>query len=252
MNDRIGIIMAGGKGTRLYPLTIVVNKHLLPVHDKPMIYYPLSTLIRLGHKTIYLISTKESIPLFKKLLGTGKQYGIKLHYKVQDKPKGIAHCFFLLKKEIRNKKTTLILGDNLFISNFENLTSNIHKQGCTLVCTTVREPQHYGVVTLKKNQIINIVEKPKKPKSNLIATGLYFYDEHLTKLIKKLIPSRRGEYEITDLNKIYQKNKQCFHYNLSSTDHWYDLGQISDLDDCSTFLKIYQQKRELNIGQLKF
>jgi glucose-1-phosphate thymidylyltransferase len=161
MNDRIGIIMAGGKGTRLYPLTKVMNKHLLPVHDKPMIYYPLSTLIRLGHKTIYLISTKESIPLFKKLLGSGKQYGIKLHYKVQDKPKGIAHCFFLLKKQIENKKTTLILGDNLFISNFENLTSNIHKQGCTLVCTTVREPQHYGVVTLKQNQIINIEEKPK-------------------------------------------------------------------------------------------
>ena len=250
MNDRIGIIIAGGKGTRLYPLTKVVNKHLLPVHDKPMIYYPLSTLIRLGHKTIYLISTKESIPLFKKLLGNGKQYGIKLHYKVQDKPKGIAHCFFLLKKQIKNKKTTLILGDNLFISNFENLTSNIHKQGCTLVCTTVREPQHYGVVTVKQNQIIKIEEKPKKPTSNLIATGLYFYDEQLTTLIKKLKPSGRGEFEITDLNKIYQKNKLCFHYNLSSTDHWYDLGQISDLDDCSTFLKIYQQKRELNFGQL--
>ncbi len=250
MNDRIGIIMAGGKGTRLYPLTKVVNKHLLPVHDKPMIYYSLSTLIRLDHKTIYLISTKESISLFKKLLGNGKQYNIKLHYKVQYKPKGIAHCFFLLQKEIRNKKTTLILGDNLFISNFENLTSSIHKQGCTLICTTVREPQHYGVVTLKQNKIIKIEEKPKKPTSNLIATGLYFYDEQLTKLIKKLKPSRRGEYEITSLNKIYQKNKQCFHYNLSSTDHWYDLGQISDLDDCSTFLKIYQQKRELNIGKL--
>ncbi len=242
--------MAGGKSTRLYPLTKVINKHLLPVHDKPMIYYPLSTLIRLGHKTIYLISTKESIHLFKKLLGSGKQYGIKLHYKVQVKPKGIAHCFFLLKKQIKNKKTTLILGDNLFISNFENLTSNIHKQGCTLVCTTVRQPQHYGVVTLKQKQIINIEEKPKKPTSNLIATGLYFYDEHLTKHIKKLKPSRRGEYEITDINKIYLKHKQCFHHNLSSTDHWYDLGQISDLDDCSTFLKIYQRKRELNIGEL--
>ena len=250
MNDRIGIIMAGGKGTRLYPLTKVVNKHFIPVHDKPMIYYPLSTLIRLGHKTIYLISTKESIPLFKKLLGTGKQYGIKLHYKVQNKPKGIAHCFFLLKKQIKNKKITLILGDNLFISNFENLTSNIHQQGCTLVCTTVREPQHYGVVTVKQNQIINIEEKPKKPTSNLIATGLYFYDEHLTKHLHQLKPSRRGEYEITDLNKMYQKNKQCFHYNLSSTDHWYDLGKISDLDDCSTFLKIYQKKRELDIGKL--
>ena len=250
MNDRIAIIMAGGKGTRLYPLTKVVNKHLLPVHDKPMIYYPLSTLIRLGHKTIYLISTKESIPLFKKLLGNGKQYGIKLHYKVQVKPKGIAHCFFLLKKQIKNKKTTLILGDNLFVSNFENLTSNIHKQGCTLVCTTVRQPQHYGVVTLKQKQIINIEEKPKKPISNLIATGLYFYDEHLTKYINQLKSSRRGEYEITDINKIYLKHKQCFHHNLSSTDHWYDLGQISDLDDCSTFLKIYQQKRQLNIGKL--
>jgi glucose-1-phosphate thymidylyltransferase len=240
--------MAGGKGSRLYPLTKVVNKHLLPVHDKPMIYYPLSTLIKLGLKIIYLISTKESIPLFKKLLGGDKQYGIQLHYKVQDKPKGIAHCFFLLQKEIRNKKTTFILGDNLFISNFENLTSSIQKQGCTLVCTTVREPQHYGVVTLKNNKIIKIDEKPKKPTSNLIATGLYFYDEHLTNHLHKLKLSKRGEYEITDLNKMYQKNKQCFHYNLSSTDHWYDLGQFSDIDDCSTFLKIYHCNRNLNIG----
>jgi len=250
MKDRIGIIMAGGKGTRLYPLTKVVNKHLLPVYDKPMIYYPLSTLIRLGHKTIYLISTKESIPLFKKLLGNGKQYGIKLHYKAQNKPKGIAHCFFLLKKEIRYKKTTLILGDNLFISNFKNLASNIQNQNCTLVCTKVKEPQNYGVVTLKRNKIIRIEEKPKKPTSNLIATGLYFYDEYLTKHLIKLKLSRRGEYEITDLNKIYLKNKECFYYNLTSTDHWYDLGQISALDDCSTILKIYQQKRKLNIGKL--
>jgi len=248
MKDRIGIIMAGGKGTRLYPLTKVVNKHLLPVHDKPMIYYPLSTLIRLGHKRIYLISTKQSIPLFKKLLGNGKKYGIKLYYKIQDKPKGIAHCFFLLKKQIKNKKTTLILGDNLFISNFENL--EINNQGCTLISTTVKEPQHYGVVTVKNNQIKKLEEKPKKPKSNLIATGLYFYDEHLTQYLKHLKPSRRGEYEITDLNKIYLKHKQCFSYILKSTDHWYDLGQITDLDDCSTFLKIYQQKRELNIGNL--
>ena len=240
--------MAGGKGTRLYPLTKVVNKHLLPVHDKPMIYYPLSTLIRLGHKTIYLISTKESIPLFKKLLGNGKKYGIKLHYKVQNKPKGIAHCFFLLKKQIKNKKTTLILGDNLFISNFENL--EINNQGCTLVTTTVKEPQNYGVVTVKNNQITKLEEKPKKAKSNLIATGLYFYDEYLTQYLKHLKPSRRGEYEITDLNKIYLKNKKCFYYNLTSTDHWYDLGQITELDDCSTFLKIYQQKRELNIGKI--
>jgi glucose-1-phosphate thymidylyltransferase len=248
MKDRIGIIMAGGKGTRLYPLTKVVNKHLLPVHDKPMIYYPLSTLIRLGHKVIYLISTKESITLFKKLLGNGKKYGIKLHYKVQNKPKGIAHCFFLLKNQIKNKKTTLILGDNLFISNFENLTSSIHNEGCTLVCTTVREPQHYGVITLKNDKITKIEEKPKKPKSNFISTGLYFYDENLTQNLNKLKLSRRGEYEITDLNKIYLKDKQCFNYNLKSTDHWYDLGKISDLDDCSTFLKIYQQKRDLNIG----
>jgi glucose-1-phosphate thymidylyltransferase len=225
MKDRIGIIMAGGKGTRLYPLTKVVNKHLLPVHDKPMIYYPLSTLIRLGHKTIYLISTKESIPLFKKLLGNGKKYSIKLHYKVQDKPKGIAHCFFLLKKQIKNKKTTLILGDNLFISNFENL--EINNQGCTLVTTTVKEPQNYGVVTVKNNQITKLEEKPKKAKSNLFATGLYFYDEYLTQYLKHLKPSRRGEYEITDLNKIYLINKKCFYYNHTYTDHWYDLGQIT-------------------------
>ena len=221
--------MAGGKGTRLYPLTKVINKHLLPVHDKPMIYYPLSTLIRLGHKVIYLISTKESIPLFKKLLGNGKKYGIKLYYKVQNKPKGIAHCFFLLKKQIKNKKTTLILGDNLFISNFENL--KINNQGCMLICTTVRNPQNYGVIAIKNNNILKIEEKPKNLKSNYIVTGLYFYDELLSKYIKQIKLSRRGEYEISDLNKIYLKHKQCFKYNLKATDFWYDLGQFSDLEN---------------------
>jgi len=241
--------MAGGKGTRLYPLTKVVNKHLLPVHDKPMIYYPLSTLIRLGHKVIYLISTKESILLFKKLLGNGKKYGIKLYYKVQDKPKGIAHCFFLLKKQIKNKKTTLILGDNLFISKFKNLNLITKSKGCTIISTTVKKPENYGVVRINKNKVISIKEKPKYPKSNLIATGLYFFDENLNLYIENLKVSKRGEFEITDAINKYIKNKECFNFNLDSTDSLYDLGTIEDLTDCSLFLKIYQTKRKLNIGK---
>jgi glucose-1-phosphate thymidylyltransferase len=250
MENRIGIIMAGGNGTRLKPLTNVVNKHLLPVYNKPMIFFPLSTLIRLGHKIIYLISKKADIPLFKKLLGNGKKYGVKIIYKVQNKPKGIANCFHILKKEIKNKETTLILGDNLFVSNFENLDLTFEKSGCTIVCTTVKEPQNYGVVELKK-KIISIEEKPKKPKSNLIATGLYFFDKNVVSYLKNIKTSKRGEYEITDLINEYLKKNNCIHYNLKSTDNWYDLGKIEDLIDCANFLNIYQKKRNLEIGNLK-
>jgi len=249
MENRAGIIMAGGNGTRLKPLTNVVNKHLLPVYNKPMIFYPLSTLIRLGHKIIYLITKKIDIPLFKKLLGNGEKYGVKIIYKVQDKPKGIANCFHILKKEIRNKDVTLILGDNLFISNFENLDLTSVKVGCTIVCTTVKKPQNYGVVEIKK-KIISIEEKPKKPKSNLIATGLYFFDNNVVSHLRKIKISKRGEYEITDLINEYLKKNKCYNYNLKSTDNWYDLGKIDDLIDCANFLNIYQKKRNLEIGNL--
>jgi glucose-1-phosphate thymidylyltransferase len=250
MSNRIGIIMAGGKGTRLYPLTKVINKHLLPVHDKPMIYYPLSTLIKLGHKTIYLITTKESVVLFKKLLGNGKNYGIKLIYKIQNKPNGIAGCFYILRKQIKNKKTTLILGDNLFVSNIKNIKKNINQNGCTLILTTTKKPQHYGVATVKNNKITNLVEKPKKPKSNFIATGLYFYDKNLLSYLKRIEISKRGEYEITDLNKEYINQDKCYFHKLARTDYWFDLGQINDLNDCSNFLKNYKKKSSKKLGNL--
>ena len=249
-NSRVGIIMAGGNGTRLYPLSKVINKHLLPVYDKPMIYYPLSTLIRFGHKLIYLISTRQSIPLFKRLLGDGGSFGVKIIYKIQDKPRGIANCFHILKNKIKNKKTTLILGDNLFISNFENLVDLIDRKGATLVCTHVKNPKDYGVVDFQRNTVKKITEKPSKPKSNLISTGLYFYDENLLTYLNQLKPSKRGEYEIADLNNIYIKKNQCNLFVLKSTDSWYDLGQIDDLNDCSTFLRVYQKKRNLNFGNL--
>lgn len=251
MKDRIGIIMAGGKGTRLYPLTQVVNKHLLPVHDKPMIYYPLSTLIRLGHKIIYLITNKESINLFKNLIGNGSDLGVKINYRIQENSNGIANCFHILRKEITQKKTTLILGDNIFISNFEKLNERISQKGCTLILTTVREPWHYGVVEIKNSKIRKIEEKPKNPKSNFIATGLYFYDENLLNYVDNLKLSKRGEYEITDINKMYLKERKCNAYNLRSNDIWFDLGKFDDLEDCSIFLKIYQKKRKLNFGFLK-
>ena len=251
MKNRVGIIMAGGTGTRLYPLTKVVNKHLLPVHNKPMIYYSLSTLIRLGHKKIYVISNKNSAFQFKKLLGDGRNLNVEINYRIQKKSNGIANCFHILRKEIKNKKTTLILGDNIFISNFENLYKMTESNGCVLVLTTVKEPQHYGVVELKKNKIKKIIEKPKKPKSNFISTGLYFYDENLLKYVKKLKLSKRGEYEITDLNNMFIKDKLCAAYHLKSNDTWFDLGQFNDLEDCSMFLKIYQKKRNLDFGSLK-
>lgn len=207
MSNRVGIIMAGGMGTRLYPLTKVVNKHLLPVHDKPMIHYPLSTLIKLGHKKIYFISTKESIPLFKKLFGNGKKFGIRLIYKIQKKSNGIAACFEILKKEIKNQKTTLILGDNLFFSNIKNIKKKIKENGCTLILAKVKKPEQYGVAEIKKGKVIKLIEKPKRPKSNFIATGLYFFDENVLNYFKKIKPSKRSEYEITDLNNQYIKKK---------------------------------------------
>ena len=198
--------MAGGKGTRLYPVTKVVNKHLLPVHDKPMIYYPLSTLIRLGHKIIYIITNKENIDKFKLIIKDLKKKNVKIFFRSQQKPKGIADGFKILKKEIRGKKVSLILGDNLFISNFNNLNKKIN-DGCTLVATRVRQPENYGVIEKKRDKVFLIKEKPKNPKSNLIATGLYFYDENLLKYLERINFSSRGELEITSLNMQYVKRK---------------------------------------------
>ena len=237
MTNRVGIIMAGGRGTRLYPLTKVVNKHLLPVYDKPMIHYPLSTLIKLGHKKIYFISTKESIPLFKKLFGNGKKFGIRLIYKIQKKSNGIAACFEILKEEIKNKKVTLILGDNLFFSNIKNIKKKIKNEGCTLVLTKVKKPAQYGVAEINKGKVTKLIEKPKKPKSNFIATGLYFFDENVLNYFRNIKLSKRGEYEITDLNNQYIKKNKCFFLRLSDNDQWFDLGKLKSLHECYSFLK---------------
>ena len=242
MFNRIGIIMAGGKGTRLHPLTKVVNKHLLPIYDKPMIHYPLSTLIKLGHKKIYLISTKESVPLFKKLFGNGKKFGVKLIYKIQKKTNGIAACFDILKKEIKNKKITLILGDNLFFFDIKNIKKKIREKGCTLILTKKEKPNQYGVAEIKKDKVVKLIEKPKKPKSNFVATGLYFFDENAFNYSKKIKPSSRGEYEITDLNNEYIKKKNCYFLVLSARDQWFDLGKIHSLYECSLFLKNKMKK----------
>ena len=240
MHNRIGIIMAGGKGTRLHPLTKVVNKHLLPVYDKPMIHYPLSTLIRLGHKKIYFISTRESIPLFKKLFGSGKKFKVKIIYKIQKKSDGIAACFEILKKEIKSKKTTLILGDNLFFTDIKKIKKKIRKIGSTVLLAKVKRPKQYGVAEVKKGKVIRLVEKPKKPKSNFVATGLYFFDENALKYFKKIEPSQRDEYEITDINNEYIKKNNCFFLKLSRQDQWFDLGKVQSLNECSSFL---QKKR---------
>ena len=245
MHNRIGIIMAGGKGTRLHPLTKVVNKHLLPVYDKPMIHYPLSTLIRLGHKKIYFISTRESIPLFKKLFGSGKKFKVKIIYKIQKKSDGIAACFEILKKEIKSKKTTLILGDNLFFTDIKKIKKKIRKIGSTVLLAKVKRPKQYGVAEIKKNKVVKLIEKPKKPKSDLVATGLYFFDENALNFFKKIKPSKRGEYEITDLNNQYIQRNKCFFIRIYGNDKWFDLGEVQNLQECSLFLQ-KNKKKKLN------
>ena len=251
MDDTIGIILAGGLGTRLRPLTTTTNKHLLPVYNKPMIYYPLSVLMLSGIKNIIIVSDKKSIFNFKKLFNNGQDLGIKINYVAQKKPNGIPECFLLTKNKIKNKKTILILGDNFFFGqNFpEQMTDaiNSNKSGCTFFGYNVSNPENYAVVSKNRDRI-TIEEKPKIAKSNLVIPGIYIFDKTVSKLASKLKKSKRGELEIVDLIKKYLIKKDYQYKEMKRGVAWLDMGSFNDLVSASSFIQSYEERQNLMIG----
>lgn len=250
---RKGIILAGGKGTRLHPSTLVTSKQLLPVYDKPMIYYPLSTLMLADIREILIICTPSDIHLFKKLLGEGKQYGLQIEYAAQPSPKGLAEALIIGESFLDHSPSCLILGDNIFYGNaFQNTLSAAHSilDGATIFAYNVRDPHEYGIVQIneKYSNIISLEEKPKNPKSNLAVTGLYFYDEHAPSYAKNLAPSDRGELEITDLNKVYLAKGQLNYKILGRGNTWIDTGTPENLLDAQIFIHNIQKRQGLIVS----
>ncbi len=248
-----GIILAGGAGTRLYPLTLVASKQLMPVYDKPMIYYPLSTLMLMGINEILIISTPEDTPKFEKLLGSGASLGMKFSYKIQNEPKGIAEAFVIGESFIGNDDVTLILGDNLFYGHgyldfIQKLTSDNFK-GAMVFGYPVKDPQRYGVVEFDQNgTVLSIEEKPKNPKTNYAVPGLYIFDNNVINISKNLKPSDRGELEITDLNKVYLKNKNLQVHLLSRGVAWLDTGTHKSLLEAGSFIETIESRQGLKVG----
>ena len=250
-----GILLAGGSGTRLYPLTLGVSKQLMPVYDKPMIYYPLSVLMLAGIRDILVITTPEQQQNFKKLLNDGSQFGIKLSYVVQEKPKGIAQAFMLGESFIQEEPVALALGDNLFFGNdLIKLLIQARKRvesagGGEIFSYRVRDPERYGVVDQnKEGTIISIEEKPKKPKSSNAVVGLYFYDSQVIEYTKKLKPSQRGELEITDLNQLYLKKGKLRVSAMGRGYAWLDTGTHQDLHEAGSFVRSIQERQGLQIA----
>lgn len=250
-----GIILAGGSGTRLYPLTRVTSKQLLPVYDKPMIYYPLSILMLAGIRDILIISTPQDTPRFEELLGDGKDFGINLSYVVQPSPDGLAQAFILGEKFIGEDACAMILGDNIFYGNGlkKSLASSVlraEKENMASVYGFyVNDPERFGVVEFDENGVpTNIVEKPKEPKSNYAVTGLYFYPKGVSKIAKTIKPSPRGELEITDLNRVYLNNKQLHVEFLGRGCSWLDTGTHESLVDASVFVKTIEDKMGLKVS----
>ena len=250
-----GILLAGGSGTRLYPLTLGVSKQLMPVYDKPMIYYPLSVLMLAGIWDILVITTPEQQQNFKKLLNDGSQFGIKLSYVVQEKPKGIAQAFMLGESFIQEEPVALVLGDNLFFGNdLIKLLIQARKRvesagGGEIFSYRVRDPERYGVVDQnKEGTIISIEEKPKKPKSSNAVVGLYFYDSQVIEYTKKLKPSQRGELEITDLNQLYLKKGKLRVSAMGRGYAWLDTGTHQDLHEAGSFVRSIQERQGLQIA----
>ena len=250
IGQRKGIILAGGTGSRLFPLTNGVCKQLLPIYNKPMIYYPLSSLMLAGIKEILIITTPEDINKFKKLLGDGSQLGINLKYIIQSKPEGIAQAFILGEDFIKESDIALVLGDNLFYGkNFISLMQSANqKKEPTIFAYQVSDPERYGVVEFNENKkVISIVEKPKNPKSNYAITGIYFYDNSVIEKAKSLKPSKRGELEITDLNLLYLKedrlNVEIFGRGMA----WLDTGTFDSLHDASSFIKSIENRQGLKV-----
>jgi glucose-1-phosphate thymidylyltransferase len=249
-----GIILAGGSGTRLYPITRAISKQLMPVYDKPMIYYPLSVLMKAGINEILIITTPEDSESFKKLLGDGRDIGCYIHYAVQEVPNGLAQAFVIGEHFIDKDNVALILGDNIFYgTSIDNILPKCtNPDGGIVFAYHVSDPERYGVVEFDKDKkAISIEEKPKKPKSNYAVTGLYFYDNDVIEIAKNLKPSPRGEYEITDVNKEYLKRGKLKVETLDRGTAWLDTGTFSSLMHASQFVQMVEERQGLKVGSIE-
>lgn len=246
-----GIILAGGAGTRLHPITLAVSKQLMPIYDKPMIYYPLSVLMLAGINEILIITTPEDQPAFQRLLGDGAELGCRFEYAVQEVPNGLAQAFVIGKDFIGDDKVALVLGDNIFYgSGFGGLIRrNTDPDGAVIFAAPVHDPERYGVVEFDKNKnAISIEEKPSAPKSNYAVPGLYFYDNDVVKIAEEIEPSARGEYEITTVNQVYLERKKLKVGVFNRGIAWLDTGTFASLNEASTFVRVIEERQDTKIG----
>ncbi len=249
-----GIVMAGGSGTRLHPITKGVSKHLLPVYDKPMIYYPISVLMLAGIREILIISSRQDIPQYERLLGNGSNYGLSIEYAIQENPDGIAQAFLIAENFIKDFNVALVLGDNIFYGHHfsKNLKNALNYDGATIFGFQVKDPQRFGVVEFDdKGSVISIEEKPKIPKSNHAVTGLYFYDNNVVEIAKDLVPSDRGELEITDINNIYKDRSKLRIETLGRGFAWLDTGTHESLLEASQFIEAVEKSQGLKVACLE-